>query len=314
MPAYRKDHIDLLAAALLLACSLFWGFQQVLSKATIPEVAPVYQAFWRFALGTAALLLWCAVRGISLSGKGDPPGVGLSGLLAGLLFASEFACLFLGLKYTTASRLTIFLYCSPFWVALVLPRFVASERLRSVQWLGLVCAFVGVAFALGDGLTSGDTAHPNAWMGDLLALAAGLLWGLTTTVIRASPLRHAVPEKQLLIQTGVSTVVLLGVSWLLGEQWQLDFSAFAWVSLLAQGLIGAFVSYLVWMWLLWHYPATRISVFIFLAPVFTLMIGAAWLSEPITLALVVALALVAVGIVLVNRKGAPTPVETAASS
>ena len=307
MPAYRKEHIDTLAATLLLACSLFWGFQQVLSKATLAEVAPVYQAFWRFALGGAALLLWCWVRGISLSGKDEPPGVVRAGLLAGLLFAGEFACLFLGLKYTTASRLTIFLYCSPFWVALVLPRFVASERLRGVQWTGLVCAFFGVMLALGDGLTTRDAAHADAWIGDLLALAAGLLWGLTTCVIRASSLQHVVPAKQLLYQMGVSTVVLLLISWLLGEHWQLSFSVFAWSSLLIQGLIGAFVSYLVWMWLLWHYPATRISVFVFLTPVFALVIGALWLGEPVTPALVGALVLVAIGIVLVNHKRAAAP-------
>ena len=38
----RKDHLDTLAVALLLACCLFWGFQQVLVKATIPELPPVF--------------------------------------------------------------------------------------------------------------------------------------------------------------------------------------------------------------------------------------------------------------------------------
>lgn len=314
MPAARKDHIDTLAATLLLACSLFWGFQQVLSKATVAEVAPVYQAFWRFALGTAALLLWCRVRGIALSGRDEPPGVARAGLLAGLLFAGEFVCLFLGLKYTTASRLTIFLYCSPFWVALVLPHFVASERLRRVQWAGMVCAFLGVLLALGDGWTTSDAAHADAWIGDLLALASGLLWGLTTCVLRASPLRHAAPPRQLLYQMGISTAVLPLVSWLLGERWQLDFSAFAWSSLLIQGFVGAFASYLVWMWLLTRYPATRMSAFIFLTPVFTLLIGALWLGEPVTFTLVAALALVATGIVLVNHRGAaPLPLTREAT-
>jgi hypothetical protein len=34
---------------------MFWGFQQVLVKATVAEVAPVLQAFVRFALATVAV-------------------------------------------------------------------------------------------------------------------------------------------------------------------------------------------------------------------------------------------------------------------
>ena len=66
--------------------------------------------------------------------------------------------------------------------------------------------------------------------------------------------------------------------------------------------IGAFASYLVWMWLLGRYPATKLSAFVFFTPVFALLFGAWWLGETITLGLVAALMGVAVGIVLVNRK------------
>jgi drug/metabolite transporter (DMT)-like permease len=122
MPLTRKPHLDALAISLLLACCMFWGFQQVLVKATVAEVAPVFQAFVRFALATVAVAAWCLWRGVGLSGAGEPAGATRAGLLAGALFAGEFACIYLGLQYTTASRLTVFLYASPFWVALLLPR------------------------------------------------------------------------------------------------------------------------------------------------------------------------------------------------
>ena len=57
------------------------------------------------------------------------------------------------------------------------------------------------------------------------------------------------------------------------------------------------------MWLLRHYPATHISSFTFLTPLFALVFGVVLLGEPLTLQLAVALVWVAVGIVLVNRKG-----------
>ena len=54
--------------------------------------------------------------------------------------------------------------------------------------------------------------------------------------------------------------------------------------------------------MLGHYPATKISAFVFLTPLFALLFGALWLKEPVTLGLLAALALVATGIVLVSRK------------
>ena len=68
----RKTHIDALAISLLLACCMFWGFQQVLVKATVAEVAPVFQAFVRFALATVAVAAWCLWRGVRLSAAATP--------------------------------------------------------------------------------------------------------------------------------------------------------------------------------------------------------------------------------------------------
>ena len=305
MPQTRKNHLDTLAISLLLACCMLWGFQQVLVKATVSEVAPVFQAFVRFALATMAVAAWCLWRGVPLGSAGEPVGAVRGGLLAGALFAAEFACIYIGLQYTTASRLTVFLYCAPFWMAILLPRFIPGEDLRGWQWVGLAGAFVGVGLAMGDGLLGpANAALPRAWVGDLLGLLGGLLWALTTVVIRSTPLGHVAPAKQLFYQVAVSTAVLPLLSLALGERWDFHFSAFATMSLLVQALLGAFASYLAWMWMLAHYPATKISVFVFLTPVFALMFGAWWLGEPVTPGLLAALALVAAGIVLVNRRPA----------
>ena len=303
MRTLRKTQLDPLAVALLLACCMFWGFQQVLVKATVAEVAPVFQAFIRFVLATVAVMAWCLWQGVPLRSTAEPQGALRAGLLAGALFAGEFACIYMGLQYTTASRLTVFLYTSPFWVALLLPRFIPGERLQGWQWVGLAAAFVGVGLALGDGLMGpANAAMPHAWWGDLLGMAGGLLWGLTTVTIRSTPLAQVAPAKQLLYQVGVSAALLPVLSLALGETWSLQLSVFAWGSLLVQALIGAFVSYLAWMWMLAHYPATKISVFVFLTPVFALMFGALWLGEHVTPGLLVALVLVAAGIVMVNRR------------
>lgn len=295
----RKNHLDSLAVSLLLACCLFWGFQQLLIKTIVGEVPPLWQASLRFVGATALLWVWCTVRGVKLF---ERDGTLAAGLLAGSLFAAEFACIYLGLRDTTASRLTVFLYTSPFVVALLLPRFVPSEKLRAVQWAGLTLAFAGVALAFSEGFSGPGSA--NQLRGDALALAGGTFWGLTTLVIRSSKMATASAEKTLFYQVAVTAALAPLLSLMLGERWSFSYSTWAWTSLALQTAIGAFASYLAWMWMLRHYPATRLSSFTFLTPLFALVLGVVWLGEPLTAQLVVALAGVAVGIVLVNRKPA----------
>src|SRR5437868_12629538 len=144
----RKAHLDSLAVSLLVACCLFWGLQQLLIKPTVREVAPLWQASIRFFGATVLLWIWCVVRGVRLFDKdGSLPG----GLLAGVLFAAEFTCIYLGLRDTAASRLTVFLYTSPFVVAVLMPRVSKSETFARIQWIGLVIAFAAVALAFSEG-------------------------------------------------------------------------------------------------------------------------------------------------------------------
>ena len=297
-PPTRKPHLDTLAISLLVLCCAFWGFQQILIKSTVAEIPPLWQASLRMAGASVLLLLWSRARGVPLFAR---DGTLKSGLIAGTLFAGEFAFIYLGLQHTSASRLTVFLYTSPFVVALLLPRVVPSESLKRMQWIGLTIAFGAVAIAFSEGfLRSAPVA--GQWKGDAMGLAAGILWGLTTLTIRSTILANASAEKTLLCQVGVTALVAPLLSLLLGETWSLNYSAQAWGSLGLQTTVGAFASYLTWMWLLRHYPATQMSSFTFLTPVFALVFGVVLLGEHLTLQLTLALVGVAVGIVLVNRR------------
>ena len=296
--AVRKPHLDTLAIGLLVLCCAFWGFQQILIKSTVGEIPPLWQASLRMGGATLLLWLWCQARGVTLFAR---DGTLKGGLLAGLLFAGEFAFIYLGLQYTSASRLTVFLYTSPFVVALLLPRVVPSETLRRMQWIGLTIAFAAVAIAFSEGFLHSSPVA-GQWRGDAMGLAAGIFWGLTTLTIRSTRLSDASAEKTLFYQVGVTALVMPPLSLALGETWSFSYSAQAWTSLGLQTAVGAFASYLTWMWLLRHYPATQMASFTFLTPVFALVFGVALLGEPLTLQLTLALVGVAVGIVLVNRR------------
>jgi drug/metabolite transporter (DMT)-like permease len=115
-------------------------------------------------------------------------------------------------------------------------------------------------------------------------------------------LGQASAEKTLLYQLAVSAVLLLAGALVGTAPLPHRLSPLAWGSLAFQIVIVSFASYLVWFWLIRHYPATRLSSFTMLTPVFGLVLGALLLAEPVTARLLFALATVASGIVLVNRR------------
>ena len=303
----RKSHLDSVAVTSLVLCCALWGLNHTITKLTLADVPPLVQAGMR-SLGAALLVaLWARWRGLSLSPRN---GTLAGGLLAGALFAAEFAAIFVGLQYTLASRMIVFIYLAPFVVALGMPLVAGSERPTPRQLLGLGAAFAGVAWAFGEALGSaGDGTGPGhrQWLGDALGVLAAVLWGATTLAIRGSRLASASPEQTLFYQLAVSGVLLVAASLAVGERWPalaslgvrpLAFMAF-------QTVVITFASYLLWFWLVRHYPATAVTSFTLLTPLFGLLTAVWWLDEPLTLRLGVACAAVVAGIALVNRPARP---------
>jgi drug/metabolite transporter (DMT)-like permease len=294
----RRERLDALAVGLLIVCCALWGLNQVAAKAALADVPPLTQAALRSAGAALLVLAWARARGMRLF---ERDATLRGGLVAGALFAAEFACIFTGLQFTSASRMVVFIYLAPFVVALGMPLIARGERLRALQWIGLAAAFAGVAWAFAEAFSPTAAAPPRQWLGDALGVAAALLWGATTLAIRATPLSSASAEKTLLYQLTVSAALLALAAPLTGESWPLRWSTLSIGSLLFQTVIVTFASYLTWFWLMRHYPATRISAFVLLTPVFGLAAGVTLLGEPLTLRLVVALVAVVLGLALVNR-------------
>lgn len=299
----RKDQLDARAVIVLLTCCTIWGISQVAAKLTLVEVPPLLQAGVR-SIGAAVLLvLWSRWRGLRL---GEKDGTGPAGLLAGVIFAVEFACVFIGLQFTTASRMVVFLYTAPFVVALGMPLIARNERLSAQQIAGLLLAFSGVVWAYAEGFT-GSAAGPKQWLGDALGLVGALLWGLSTLCTRGTRLSTALPEKTLLYQLVLSGFALTAASAFSKEAWPSSLSAGVWGLLLFQMGVVTFASYLAWFWLVRHYPATRAAAFTLLTPIFGLLAGVLILNEPLTARLLMALVAVCAGIALVNLVTRPRP-------
>jgi drug/metabolite transporter (DMT)-like permease len=286
--------LDARAYALLLACTMLWGLQQVAIKLALPAVSPLTQAAIRSALATVLLLAWAQRRGIALIGR---DGTLAAGIVAGALFAGEFCFIYSGLAHTSASRMVVFVYLAPVLTALGLAIFVPGERLALLQWAGVLLAFAGLVTAFADGFGAGGR---STLIGDAFGVIAAVLWAATTVLVRGSSLARVSAEKTLLYQLAVSALLLPLAAWVVGEPGVIRLDAVAVGSLLFQGVVIAFASYLTWFWLLTRYYAGRLAVFSFLAPLFGVTFGVWLLGERLSPTFAVAALMVGAGIGLVN--------------
>lgn len=297
MTAVRKGADFFLFQLMLLLCAI-WGSQQVAIKLAAEDIAPMLQVALRSGIAAVLvgiLLLW--QRGW----RGWLGSTWLAGMLAGVLFALEFFFIALGLRYTSASHMAVFLYTAPIFSALGLHLMLPSERLRRLQWLGIALCFGGVVMAFGVG---GEWSEIDAdiLLGDALGLCAGMAWGATTVVVRGSRLSEAPAGLTLFYQLTVAFVLLLGYALAMVDLGQVRWTPLAIGSVLLQGVVVSFFTYLAWFWLLRRYLASNMAVFSFMTPLFGVTFGVLVLDEPLTLNFIIGAALVLAGIMLVSSE------------
>ena len=159
-------------------------------------------------------------------------------------------------------------------------------------------ALLGVALALSN---NASPATDKAIIGDLFCIVGAMFWAGILLLARTTKFSRACPEMQLFYQLLVSALVLLALTPLFGEPVR-ELTPLIGSIFFAQVLGIVCVGFLTWFWILSIYPASDMASFGFLAPVFGVIFGWLILGESIGLLTVLALMLVGIGIVLVNRK------------
>jgi drug/metabolite transporter (DMT)-like permease len=274
---------------------LSWGFNNVAIKLAIHDIPPLIQSSARSVIAAILVAIWARGRGISLLKRDGTLG---AGILAGVLFALEFLLIYRGLVWTTATRGVLFLYLAPFFVVIGSRWLIPGDHFHLSQWLGLLLSFVGIVIAFG---LPTPAADPRQVLGDLMLVGGAAAWAATTLTIKASALNRISAEKTLLYQLVVSAPLLGLGAILFGERMTAPPSAVALGAFAYQTIYVVSITFTIWFALVVRYSAARLSVFTFLTPLFGVAAGHLVLGEPLTPAFAVAVALVAAGLLLVNR-------------
>ncbi|MEJ6501345.1 MAG: DMT family transporter [Rhodobacterales bacterium] len=289
----KKNRIDLFGGTVLLSVSMLLGLNQVMIKLVNEGLQPVFSAGMRSVCAFIVVLLYALWRKKKLS---ITDGSLLPGGFTGILFALEFIFLFLALDYTTVSRVSIFFYSMPIWMTIGAHFWVPDGRITPQKALGLVLAMAGLVWAFADRGNGGGNV-----LGDVLCTIGAVFWAGIGLLARVSKLNRSTPEMQLMYQLAVSSVILIPVSLFFGplirdlQPWHLGVFA-----VMVLGVVS--IGFLVWFWVLSIYPPSDMASFSFLVPLFGVFFGWLILDEEVGLTLIGALALVSLGIVLINRR------------
>ena len=278
---------------ILLAMCAVWGFHFVVIKVAVEDAPPIFYAAIRMtvvAITMAAFLKW-------------RPGEMFQVFVAGIcLGAANYALLFTGLKYATASEaaIAIELY-APF--ATILSIFMLQEKVGWRRAIGIAIAFVGVAVIV---LGSGDTQQSSSLLGISLVACGAFVEAFGAIFVKRS--RGFKPHELLAWFAVTGTVILWPLTFLL-ETGQGDALAQGNLPLLTAAIIysalGASIfAHSAYYWLLQRLPVSQVAPSGLLTTLIAIAGGVFILGDPLGPSFLIGGALTMIGVGIVLLRGA----------
>lgn len=253
----------------------FWAANFIVVKAANEQIPPVTFAFLRFGLAAVTLLAvlrWREGR-LGLPRRDVVPILGLGALGFGvyqILWATA-------LQEIPAGDSALLIATTPVITAL-LAVVSGADILTRTKLLGSLVSFAGVAVIVsaGHGITLGA-----ALVGDALTLVAAVCWSIYTAFGAPILRRHSPLRTTAWAMVGGSLVLLVPGAWqAVGVGWA-GVTADAWAGLLFSAFIPAGIANVVVFSAIRLLGPTRITAYQFLVPFMAVLMGAAFLAEPV---------------------------------
>ncbi len=277
------------------------GATIVATRGVIDQTHPASLALLRYAIGFCCLLPFALASVRTRFDRRDLLpiallGIGQFGILVTLL---NYA-----LQFIPSARAALIFATFPL-LTMVLATILGQERFTLAKSLGVMMTIAGVALALGDKAFESSSAA-NGWIGEVAVLGSALTGALCSVLYR--PYLKKYPTVPLSALAMFASVLFLAV-FAAGEGF---FSALPQVTLggwLAVVFIGVSsgIGYYLWLWALNHTAATNVTIFLALSPITATILGALLLAESISLASVLGVVCVALGLWLAHLGRAQSP-------
>ena len=285
------SRLDARAVALAIIIMAILGGTYTMVKVGFRDLPVIGSLLLRMLVAVVVLGAYARWGRVTLLYRGRAAWFITAGTLA---FIAMQLLLYAGLTVTPAGRAAILYNVQPFLTLLVLPYVVPAERLTFRRVMGTGVAFAGVVLVLAERGTSGGSV-----LGDSLVLLAAGIWTLVIVLSKMTP--NEVNAVSLIFWNVAGAAPVLALLTVVVEPnvtWRLSAPAVA--SILYLGVLAAGVGFVGFVWLTRTYAATRVSAFVFLSPVFGVLIAWGALGESVTVVQAAGALGVASGIWIVN--------------
>lgn len=279
---------------LLALAALCWAGNFVVARGVIEILPPVAFAFFRWVAALIFILPF-ARRPLAADWPAVRARAGILALLALLGISAWNALLYTAVHTTTAVNAALIQASMPAFIAALSALFF-RERIRAVQWAGVLLGFAGAAVIV----LRGDLRHLSRLgfvLGDLLMIAAVGCYALYSVLLRKRPAIHPLSFLAATFALGAAGL-LPAYLWELLRTGPFALTRAAALSILYVALFPSIVAYFCWNQGVAGVGANRAGLFMNLIPVFAAALSIAFLGEALQAFHLAGMALIACGMSL----------------
>ncbi|WP_448188690.1 DMT family transporter [Azospirillum sp. sgz301742] len=286
---------------LLILLSLLWGGAFLFGKVAVAELRPFTVVFGRVALAAAVLLV--IVRAARLPLPATPRAWGPFIVLGLLNNVIPFSLNFWGLTQIPSGLAAILNATTPLFGVVLAHLLTPDERMTGARLGGVLLGLAGVVVIVGPAALGG-LAFDGAGLtllAQLAVLGAALSYGCAG--IYGRRFRGTPPLITAAGQVTVSALMILPVALLVDRPWEGAMpGAATWGALAGIALLGTAGAYVLYFRILATAGATNALLVTFLIPVSALLLGAVVLDEPIEPRHLAGMALIGLGLAVIDGR------------
>jgi drug/metabolite transporter (DMT)-like permease len=283
----------------------FFGTTLIASRFSVGQYAPATYIGLRMIIASLAYVLTYAL----LSGRRWPTDGRLwrhASLLGAVGTAVPMTAIVTSLQFQSSGVTSVLITTSPAIIVLMAHFTLPDETLNQRKILGVILALGGallLAVRGESGLPDIDQASP---LGYGLVLSA-MLFSSGATIYARKYMREfdAFDVATVRMIAGAAVVMPLSLLLIGFDMSQVDGRGY--LALFYAALAGNFAGMLLAFYNIQRFGATSAALVAYIIPVVATLGGALWLNERISVGMLLGMALIIVGIAIINRRSGPLP-------
>lgn len=288
---------------------IIWATFYPIIKYVVVDIDPLVLSFYRYFLGFIPLTPFF-ISELRKQSQKPKPGEIVSMSLLGFIEITLFSVgLFYGIKLSTAINGALLTNTQPIFTAILGPILIA-EALSKKKILGVAVGITGMILVVTNGNFTTFEMEGTAVIGNLLLLGASLVLSLYSMLIKKYVMKYgSIIPTWISMLSGTFFILIINIFRSQSPVQLLALPPLSIALVLYLGIIGTFLTYLIFNKALIHMPVTTATSYKLLIPVFGLLFAVIFLGEQPGIATLIGIFVVVSSVYIIQKKPKETPIS-----